>query len=78
MNYYRHRFATLCPNNGISVTYHLEIASPTVIMAEAIVSACKVEQSFHEKLADELHRKFGGYQTLRAHHHGVYIETRRG
>lgn len=78
MNRYRHRFTCTCPNNGVRVEYVLEVETAGMIMVEAIVEACRVEKAFHEDLADQLHAKLGGRQVLRAHHHGVDIETVRG
>lgn len=78
MNRYRHRFTVACPNNAVPVEYDLTIETRRTIMVEEIVKACRVDQAFHEALADTLLHAFGGRQTLRAHHHGVDIETVRG
>lgn len=78
MNIYRHRFTVKCPNNGVAVEYALEVMTARVVMVEAIIAACTVEQSFHEGLADALLVALGGRQVLRAYHHGVEIETVRG
>lgn len=78
MNIYRHRFNSTCPNNGATIVYRLEIQTRSVLMVEDIVAACAVPETFHEPLADSLFEKFGGRQILRAFHHGVWIETRRG
>ena len=78
MNIYRHSFSVLCPNNGVSINYTLEVTSNRTIMAEDIVKACARDKAFHENLADDLLIALGGSQVLRAHHHGVDIETRRG
>ncbi len=80
MNIYRHRFAARCPNNGQAIIYDLEIQSDRPIYVEKIVLACQLWQSgFHEKIADALAYQFPDTrQFLRAHHHGVDIETVRG
>lgn len=80
MNIYRHRFSCRCPNNGISIIYDLEIRSQKMIYVEKIVLACQLwQQEHHEKLADALAAQFPGtIQVLKAHHHGVDIETCRG
>lgn len=79
MNIYRQQFVSHCPNNGLHIIYSLEIQSSEVIHVEHIVTATRLmADSFHEDIADELFSRFGGKQTLRAHHHGVDIETRRG
>jgi len=78
-NIYRLQFVSHCPNNGLHIIYSLEIETAEVIHVEHIVTATSLlANSFHEDIADELHDRFGGKQTLRAHHHGVDIETRRG
>lgn len=80
MNIYRHRFFVACPNNGAIIEYDLQIESEKMIFVEKIVVACAMwQQEFHEKMADSLAYQFPNtQQILRAHHHGVDIETRRG
>jgi hypothetical protein len=78
VNIYRHQFFSQCPNNDKLIVYSLEIETGSVIPVEHIVTACALQKrAFHEAIADELHKRFGGLQTLKAHHHGVDIETRR-
>lgn len=82
MNIYRHTFTGPCPNNGMAVTYRLEIRTTWVIMVEDIVQACidaqTAERPYHETIADNLYVKFGGEQIMVGFHHGCEIETRRG
>jgi hypothetical protein len=79
MNIYRHQFVSHCPNNDLAIIYTLEIETESVIQVEHIVTACALhKRAYHEAIADELHRRFDGCHTLKAHHHGVDIETRRG
>lgn len=80
MNVYRCRFMIVCPVNGIAVTYALEIEAVHMIRVEAIQAAIRDlgERGFHEDAADKLFVALGGRQTIRAHHHGVDIETSRG
>jgi hypothetical protein len=81
MNIYRHQFVCVCPENAKPIIYNLEIQTEAVhvIRVEHIALACGLyQQAFHEKIADDLFRRFGGLQVLKAHHHGVDIETRRG
>jgi hypothetical protein len=80
MNIYRHQFVVACPANSKAIIYDLEILSQKMIYVEKIVIACAVWQSeYHEKMADSLAYQFPDtYQVLKAHHHGVDIETRRG
>lgn len=73
---YRHRFFASCPNNGKVIEYNLTIKTNKEIMVEHIVTACALHKGgFHEAIARELGARFGGEQTLTAHHHGVDIET---
>lgn len=79
VNIYRHEFVSVCPNNGQSIIYALEIATDRVIYVEHITTAATLhKRAFHEAIADDLFARFGGKQILRAHHHGVDVETRRG
>jgi hypothetical protein len=79
MNIYRYQFVSHCPNNDRPIIYSLEIESDSVIQVEHIVTACSLHRrAFHEAIADELHQRFNGRHVLKAHHHGVDIETRRG
>lgn len=79
MNIYRRTFVASCPNNGESIIYNLIIeTTDRMIQVEHIVTATLlIKRGYHEQIADELHRRFGGRQVLRAHHHGVDIETIR-
>lgn len=78
MNIYRHTFAAACPNNGQTIIYNLEIKTDKMIYVEHITTACALHrEGFHESIADELHARLGGFQVLKAHHHGVDIETHR-
>lgn len=78
-NIYRHQFVSRCPNNNQPIIYALEIEADKVIHVEHIVTAAALHQdAYHEEIADRLHLRFGGRQILKAHHHGVDIETRRG
>lgn len=80
MNKYIHTFISACPNNGRQIIYTLEITVPDtrMIQVEHIVTACALhKRAYHEQIAADLFGRFGGQQTLRAHHHGVDIETTR-
>lgn len=80
MNIYRHQFVCVCPANRMPIVYQLEVQSLKMIYVEKIVVACQMwQQEFHEKIADALAQQFPGtHQVLRAHHHGVDVETQRG
>jgi hypothetical protein len=80
VNIYRHKFMVRCPNNGRQVFYELEIQSDQMIYVEKILLACQMwQQEYHEKMADSLAYQFPDTrQFLRAHHHGVDVETVRG
>lgn len=78
MNIYRHQFVSLCPNNDLPIVYSLEIETEKVIYVEHITTATALhKKAFHEAIADDLLARFGGKQVLKAHHHGVDIETTR-
>ncbi len=80
MNIYRHQFVVQCPANSKPIIYDLEIQSERMIHVEKIVIACQMwQQEYHEKIADSLAYQFPETrQTLKAHHHGVDVETVRG
>lgn len=80
MNIYRHQFVVQCPANSKPIIYELEVQSAHMIHVEKIVIACQMwQQEYHEKIADSLAYQFPNTrQTLKAHHHGVDVETRRG
>lgn len=79
MNIYTQRFFALCTKTKARVEYKLTIESHKTIMVEEIQNAVAEFESgdYHEAIADELHEKFGGTQTLDAHHHGTDIRTIR-
>lgn len=81
-NFYRTVFTANCPNNHQTVSYSLEIESDHVIMAEQILqeteASTKLPRPYHENMADYLFTELGGRQIIKAFHHGVWIETRRG
>ena len=78
MNVYEYDFIVECPVNGAKVSHHLTIESFSLIKVESVIEFCQVDPTFHEELADRLYAKFGGKQTMRAYHHGVWITTTRG
>ncbi|WP_063900359.1 hypothetical protein [Burkholderia vietnamiensis] len=78
-NIYRTHFVSRCPNNRQLISYLLEIDTDEMIHVEHITTATAMHESgYHEAIADDLFKRFGGRQILKAHHHGVDIETRRG
>ena len=77
MNIYTQAFRATCPNNGRSVDYLLRIEAPRMIIVEDIQAAVADLKGYHESFADELWQKFGGRQTLTAHHHGTDVATVR-
>ena len=80
MNTYSHSFRIKCPSNGKTIGYRLQIQSLEKVMVEEIVQAVLAlpATGFHEDVADLLAEKLPGLQIVRAHHHGVDIETQRG
>lgn len=79
LNSYTTEFFCNCPNNGIRIKYRLRIEKTQEMLSveELIAAVESLDDQFHEELADELLRRFGGKQTLIAEHHGVTIETTR-
>lgn len=78
MNTYKTKFFAFCPVNEARIEYALEIQTGIVIKVEDIIDAVTLlSRGFHEEIADQLHKEFGGTQTLKASHHGVDIETIR-
>lgn len=77
MNIYTQRFRATCPANSRSVDYTLTIESPRMIMVEELQGAVAEIEGYHEEIADQLLRLFGGKQILIAHHHGTDVETVR-
>lgn len=78
MNAYTTEFFTNCPNNGLRIKYRLRIETREIIPVEQITAKVEgISEGYHEEVADELLRAFGGVQTLVADHHGVTIETTR-
>jgi hypothetical protein len=78
MNKYTTKFNSICPVNNKQITYQLEIKHTEKILVEEILEAVsKFLIGYHENIADELFKKFGGEQTLIANHHGVVIQTER-
>lgn len=78
MNIYRCTFAAVCPSDGDTIIYNLEIRTQAVIMVEHIKTATAlIRAGYHERIADDLAQRFGGDQTIVATHQGVEIETVR-
>jgi len=79
MNIYKFRFDCECPNNNERIQYSVEISTTRTVMVENIAAHfLSLTSAFHEDIADEAFQKFGGHQVIKAHHHGVDVETRRG
>ncbi|NNA97380.1 hypothetical protein [Pseudomonas gessardii] len=78
MNTYRHTFAAVCPSDGETIVYRLELRSTTMIHVEHIKTATAlIKKGWHEQIADSLAESLGGDQTIIATHQGVEIETVR-
>lgn len=81
MNIYRFNFIARCPTNGKLISYTYELRKPDTekVLIEHIKTATALlDSGFHEDIADILFNRFGGVQILKANHHEVDIETRRG
>ena len=78
MNTYRHTFAAVCPSDGETIVYRLELKSLSMIHVEHIRAATAlIKKGWHEQIADSLAETLGGDQTIIATHQGVEIETVR-
>ena len=78
MNTYRHTFAAVCPSDGETIVYRLELKSLSMIHVEHIRAATAlIKKGWHEQIADRLSESLGGDQTIIAMHQGVEIETVR-
>lgn len=78
MNIYRHTFAAVCPADGETIIYRLELRSTLMIHVEHIKTATAlIRQGWHEQIADSLAETLGGDQTIVATHQGIEIETLR-
>ena len=78
MNIYTTEFFCKCPTNNVRIKYELEIQTTDVIFVELILEFLdKINNQYHENIADLLLNKFGGKQQLIAYHHGVVIKTER-
>lgn len=78
MNTYRHTFAAVCPSDGETILYRLELRSNAMIHVEHIKAATAlIKTGWHEQIADHLSNTLGGDQTIIATHQGVEIETVR-
>lgn len=78
VNTYRHTFAAVCPSDGETILYRLELRSNAIIHVEHIKSATAlVKKGWHEQIADSLAESLGGDQTIIATHQSVEVETVR-
>jgi uncharacterized Fe-S cluster-containing radical SAM superfamily protein len=78
MNTYRHTFAAVCPSDGETFVYRLELKSLSMIHVEHIRAATAlIKKGWHEQIADRLAESLGDDQTIIATHQGVEIETVR-
>lgn len=78
VNSYSHTFVASCPSDGSAIVYTLVVKSSRMLMVEHLITATSlIKTGFHEQIADLLHERFGGTQTIGAIHQGVFIETTR-
>lgn len=79
MNIYTLKFKAKCPVDGALIDYDWKLHTSYVFMAEELRRiADGIGEGLHEKIADDLHDRFGGQQRLVAVHAGdVHIETIR-
>ena len=78
MNIYTHTFAAVCPSDGETIIYTMEIRSIAMIRVEHIKTATAlIKKGWHEHIADRLSESLGGEQTITAVHQGVHIRSVR-
>ncbi|MNY45299.1 hypothetical protein D3C86_1803910 [compost metagenome] len=78
VNIYKHTFSAVCPSDGETIIYRLEIRSNSMIHVEHIKAATAlIKKGWHEQIADRLSESLGGEQLIVATHHGVEITTVR-
>jgi len=79
MNTYKLRFRARCPNDGSLVEYEWVLHTGYTFMTEELRRvAASFSEGYHERIADQLHERFGGQQVITATHAGdVVVETRR-
>lgn len=79
LNRYKTEFFCECPINNIRIHYFVEIETEEIIAVEELIDYINehYKSGWHEHIADDLHTKFGGTQTMRADHHSVTITTHR-
>lgn len=80
MNAYTLKFFAPCPTNDVRIEYRWRLELAHVAQVEDLISHAESyarHPVYHEALADDLWRKYGGRQVLTADHHGVTIETHR-
>jgi hypothetical protein len=79
MNTYKLKFKAKCPNDGTLVEYDWALHTCYTYMTEELRRvADSFVEGYQERIADELHERFGGQQVITAVHAGdVRVETRR-
>lgn len=78
LNIYRHTFSAICPADGETIIYRLEIRTASMIHVEHIKTATAlIKKGWHEQIADRLSESLGGDQVITAIHQGVEIGTVR-
>ncbi len=79
MNIYRYTFACDCIVDGETIDYQLEIKTHGQLMVEDIIEFVEDQRdaTIQEVIADQLHAKFGGEQTITGIHSNVTIITHR-
>jgi len=79
VNVYSQKFTARCPVDGSIVDYSWTLHTCNTYMAEELRRiADGFAEGLHERIADALHGRFGGQQTLEATHAGdVHIKTLR-
>lgn len=77
-NAYTLKFFAFCPSNNVRIEYGWRVETADTLSVEELITAAEaIGEGYHEEIADQLFKAYGGEQTLLAEHHGVLIETYR-
>lgn len=75
---YNLKFVARCPNDGEIIFYRWELKTASMIMVEHLKTAVAlIKEGHQERIADDLHARFGGEQRIWGIHQGVDIESVR-
>jgi hypothetical protein len=78
LNIYGYTFSAICPADGETIIYRLEIRTTAMIHVEHIKTATAlIKKGWHEQIANRLAEALGGDQVITAVHQGVDLKSVR-